>query len=211
MEIRYYLGAVRAAIGDNREAREHFEAAQRFAATSAPARLQLARLAAREGHLREALSRIRALVADDADNILAGAHEVALLRLDKQVSRARERCSYWRQRDPTSNILRFEATRLGLPDAELWTHFAADSNRLLGIVDQYLALGDFEDARVLLEHPYNTVKPPAAEPGARSLAENPLIAYYRVFVAQHLGHARQTEAAAHLSEISRYHPLSDSS
>jgi tetratricopeptide (TPR) repeat protein len=187
METRYYLGLARAAVGDRREAREHLEAAQRFAATRAPARLQLARLAAQEGRWTEALSTIEALVADDGSNTLAGATEVALLRRNRQLSRARERCAHWRQQDPTSNLLRFEAARLGAPDADLWTHLAADPNRLLTIVDQYLALGAFDDAWVLLDHQYPKVSPPSAEPGVRSLSTNPLIAYYRAFVAKQLG------------------------
>jgi tetratricopeptide (TPR) repeat protein len=187
METRYYLGLARAAIGDRREAREHLEAAQRFALTSAPARLQLARLTAQEGRWPEALSIIEALVAADGNNTLAGATEVALLRRNKRLSRARERCAHWRRQDPTSNLLRFEATRLGAPDADLWTHLAADPNRLLTIVDQYLALGAFDDAWVLLDRQYPEVGPPSAEPGMRSLSANPLIAYYRAFVAKQLG------------------------
>ena len=194
METRYYLGVARAVVGDHREALEHLEAAQRFAMTRAPARLQLARLAAREGRRANALSVIEALIADDADNTLAGAHEVALLRLTRQLSRARERCAYWRRQDPTSSLLRFEAMRLGGPDAKLWTHLAADPNRLLTIVDHYLALGAFDDAWTLVDHAYPEVMPPSAEPGARSLSQNPLVAYYRAFVGQQL---RRTDAEAY--------------
>ena len=196
METRYYLGVARAVVGDRREALEHLEAAQRFAMTRAPARLQLARLAAREGRRANALSVIEALIADDADNTLAGAHEVALLRLTRQPSRARERCAYWRRQDPTSSLLRFEAMRLGGPDAKLWTHLAADPNRLLTIVDHYLALGAFDDAWTLVDHAYPEVMPPSAEPGARSLSQNPLVAYYRAFVGQQL---RRTGAEAYRS------------
>ena len=187
METRYYLGLARAAVGDRREAREHFEAAQRFALTAAPARLQLARLAAAEGKWPEALSIIETLVAADGDNTLAGATEVALLRHTRQLSRARQRCMHWRRKDPTSSLLRFEATRLGAPDADLWTHLSADPNRLLTLVDHYLALGAFDDAWVLLDRLYPEVSPPSAEPGVRSPSANPLIAYYRAFVARQLG------------------------
>lgn len=187
METRYYLGLARAATGAEREAREHLEAAQRFAGTSAPARLQLAKLAARGGRLSEAVERIEALVADDPGNSVAGATEVALLRLSKHLARARERCAHWRRLDPTSNLLRFEALRLGVTDSGLWSHLAGDANRLLALVDQYMALGAFEDAWMLLDRAYPEIKPPAAEPGATALSANPLIAYYRAFVGQRLG------------------------
>jgi tetratricopeptide (TPR) repeat protein len=187
METRYYLGLAHAAVGDDREAREHLEAAQRFAQTNAPARLQLARLEARGGRLPEALATIEALVADRPENTVAGATEVVLLRLNKQRSRARQRCAYWRRLDPTSNLLRFEALRLGAVDQPYWSHLAADANRLLSVVDQYLALDAFEDAWMLLDRTYPQIRPPAAEPGAGTVSANPLVAYYRAFVGQRLG------------------------
>jgi predicted Zn-dependent protease len=186
METRYYLGLAYTAVGSNRDAREHLEAAQRFALTGAPARLQLARLAAREGRLSEALALVETLVADNHENTVAGAAEVTLLRLKKRLPRARERCAYWRRRDPTSSLLRFEALRLGTADPAFWTHLAADANRLLGMVDQYLALGALEDAWMLLDHAYPQIAPPAAEPGAGSPSSNPLVAYYRAFVGRSL-------------------------
>ncbi len=201
MEIRYYLGLARAALGDHREAREQLEAAQRFAQTSAPARLQLARLAAREGKRAEAVARIEALIAANPENLLAGATEVTLLRLERQVSRAQERCAHWLQQDPTSSLLRFEAIRLGTPDPALWTHLAADGNRLLTLVDHYLALGALADAWVLLDHAYPEVAPPAAEPGARSLSANPLIAYYRAFVGKTLGRVDVDDAYRRASDL----------
>ena len=48
-ETRYYLGLALIGAGRSRDARPHFEAAQRFRATRAAATLQLARLFAREG------------------------------------------------------------------------------------------------------------------------------------------------------------------
>ena len=187
METRYYLGLARAAAGDTRDAREHLEAAQRFGPTDVPARLQLVRLAAREGKPAEALSRVEALIAGAPDNTRAGAAEVTLLRLGKQLSRAGARCAHWRRLDPTSNLLRFEALRLGAPDPTFWGHLAADGNRLLTLVDHYLSLGALEDAWVLLNHDYAEIAPPAAEPGVRALSVNPLVAYYRAFVGNALG------------------------
>ena len=92
METRYYLGLADLAQGRDREALGHFEAAQRFAATAAPARLQLARMAARAGDHRP-----RARLAPTRSSrprrqhALAGALEVACLRRAKQPSRAQDR------------------------------------------------------------------------------------------------------------------------
>ena len=117
METRYYLGLAALAQGRDRDALGHFEAAQRFAATAAPARLQLARMASRAGDIDGALRWLRALVDAEPGNTRAGALEVACLRRAKQPSRARERLAHWRALDPTSLLLRFEAARLGAVDA----------------------------------------------------------------------------------------------
>ncbi len=186
-ETRYYLGLARAAAEETREARAHFEAAQRFALTRTPARLQLARLAARAGDLRLALASLSALLADDPGNTLAGAMEIGCLRRAGQTIRARERLAYWQRRDPISSLLRYESIRLGTPDQALWPHLAADPTRILDIVDHYLAVGSVEDAWVVLDHRYPEVSPPASEPGVRSPSAHPLLAYYRAFVGERLG------------------------
>jgi tetratricopeptide (TPR) repeat protein len=187
VETRYYLGLAREAAGDTREARAHFEAAQRFALTRTPARLQLARLAARAGEFRVALASLSALLADDPGNALAGAMEVGCLRRAGQMKRARERLAYRQRRDPIGSLLRYEAIRLGSPDQGFWRHLAADPTRILDIVDQYLAVGSMEDAWIVLDHQYPEIGPPASEPGVRSPSAHSLIAYYRAFVGERLG------------------------
>ncbi len=77
--------------------------------------------------------------------------------------------------------------RLGAVDARLWRDLGADSQRVLDLVDQYLALGDFEAALDLLTRAYPAVAAPASEPGAVAPADNPLLAYYRGFVRQKMG------------------------
>jgi len=186
METRYYLGLAEAARGDNRGATIQFEAAQRFAATRAPALLQLARLAARGNDLERARTWLTALVEGAPRNALAGGIEAACLRRTRRVDKARARVAYWRTIDPASTLLRYEAYRLGAADQELWTHLAADSSRVLDLVDQYLALGAFDDALDLLSHAYPAVAAPASEPGAVSPANDPLVAYYRGYVRQRL-------------------------
>jgi hypothetical protein len=187
METRYYLGLAALAQGRDRDALSHFEAAQRFAATAAPARLQLARMASRAGDIDGALRWLRALVDAEPGNTGAGALEVACLRRGKQPSRARERLAHWRALDPTSLLLRYEAVRLGAVDTRLWRDLGADSRHVLDLVDQYLGLGDLDAALDLLTREYPAVAPPASEAGAVAPADNPLLAYYRGFVRQKMG------------------------
>jgi tetratricopeptide (TPR) repeat protein len=187
METRYYLGLADSAQGRDREALGHFEAAQRFAATAAPARLQLARMASRAGDLDGALRWLRALLDAQPGNTGAGALEVSCLRRAKRLVRARERLAHWRAFDPTSLLLRYESVRLGAVDARLWRDLGADSQHVLDLVDQYLALGDYDGALDLLSRAYPAVAAPASEPGAVAPADNPLLAYYRGFVRQQMG------------------------
>jgi tetratricopeptide (TPR) repeat protein len=73
-------------------------------------------------------------------------------------------------------------TLAGEPDATLWAHLGADANRVLDVVDQYLAIGGYRDALELLDRTYPTVEPPAREAGAVLPGESPLVAYYRGYV-----------------------------
>ena len=187
METRYYLGLAETARGRDRDATGHFEAAARFVTMRAPSCLQLARLEARRGDQPAALTWLATLTAGAPDNALAGALEVASLRRSHQLDRAHQRLAHWRGVDPTSSLLRYEAHRLGAPDPDFWIHLASDSARVLDLVDQYLALGAFEDALDLLSHTYPPAVAPASEPGAVSPADDPLVAYYRGYVRQRLG------------------------
>ncbi len=126
---------------------------------------------------------------------LAGALEVALLRRQGRTDEARERARYWLTIDPTSSLLRYERTLAGDADPDLWLHLGADANRVLDLVDQYLAIGDYEDALGLLDRQYPAVDAPAREVGAVSPQESPLIAYYRAFARAHVGGSTRADYA----------------
>ena len=64
---------------------------------------------------------------------------------------------------------------------------AADANRVLDLVDQYLAIGAYDDALGLLERQYPPVQGSSREPGAVAPEESPLLAYYRGYVRERLG------------------------
>ena len=194
-ETRYYLGLALVAAGRPRDARPHLEAAERFRATRAPALLQLARLSAADGDLAGALRQLQTIASESPRSTLAGALEVAVLRRLGRNGDARERARYWQTIDPTSSLIRYEQTLLGGTDQELWPHLGADANRVLDLVDQYVAIGAYQDALGLLDHEYPRVEPPAREIGAVPPLESPLVAYYRGYLRQRLGGSANGEYA----------------
>jgi tetratricopeptide (TPR) repeat protein len=186
-EVQYYLGLALAAAGRAEAARPHLESAQRFRATRIAATVQLARLLTREGDLQGALRQIESVAAEAPRATAIGAIEVSLLRRLDRLERARERVSYWLAADPASSLLRHESLAIGAPDENLWLHLGADANRVLDLVDHYLALGAHADALRLLERRYPRVDPPAREPGAVAPHESPLIPYYRAYLRRQTG------------------------
>ena len=186
-EVQYYLGEALAAAGRPGDARRYLESAQRFRATRAAALLQLGRLSAREENPYAALQALQTVGAEAPRTSVAGALEVALLRRVGRAANARERAHYWRTIDPTSSLLRYELTLLGEPDAALWPHLGADANRVLDLVDQYLAIGGYAEALGLLDKQYPRVESPMREVGAVPPEESPLVAYYRGYVREKTG------------------------
>jgi tetratricopeptide (TPR) repeat protein len=194
-ETRYYLGLALAASGQPQEARRHFEAAQRFRGTRAASLLQLARLSARDGDFAAAAADLEGLVEREPDASLAGALLVTCLRLAGRSTDARAQLAHWLDVDPTSSQLRYEATTLDATkkDEALWTHLAADANRVLDIFDQYAALGDWTDASALLDREYPSVDEPLRETGAASPSQHALVVYYRAFAREQRGAATADE------------------
>jgi tetratricopeptide (TPR) repeat protein len=182
-EVQYYLGLTLAAAGRRAEARPLLESAQRFRATRVPASVQLARLSAGEGDLTGALQQIRIAVAEAPSATTAGAIELWLLRRLDRLTEARKRARHWLAIDPASSLLRYESAAAGTADESLWVHLGADANRVLDLVDHYLALGAAVDAFQVLDRRYPRVDPPAREPGAIPPHESPLVAYYRGYLA----------------------------
>lgn len=199
-ETRYYLGVALAAAGRLAAARPHLEAAARFRLTRTAASLALARLDAAD-RPEQALEELAAATGSCPGCSIAGGLESALLRRLHRTAEARDGARRWHLVDPTSSLLRYELTRSGEQDPRLWEHLGADANRALDLVDQYLAMGGYEDALALLDREYPTVDPPLREPGAVTPGESPLVAYYRGYVRERLGQsgARDYETASRLS------------
>jgi tetratricopeptide (TPR) repeat protein len=195
-ETQYYLGCARAAAGDDAKARGLWEAASHFRGMRPASLLQLARLFARQGEGAAAVGAIQEAVAEDPEMTRGGALEIALLRREGRTGEARGRLARWRGQDPTSAILRNEAVRLGTPDPALWRHLAGDAQRVLEVAVDYMGLGAWDDALLVLEHPYPADAGVVPEPGALAPAQHPEIAYYRGYCRERLGRSGHADFQA---------------
>ena len=181
-ETEYYLGLALADAGRTRGALQHLYAAERFRSTRSPAALQLARVLALDGQPDAALHVVEAVNAENDRASALGGVQIALLRELGRVKEAQELATRWRAIDPLSSVLRHEGVLLGKDEPALWVHLAADANRVLDLVDQYLAMGAHREALSLLERRYPAVEAPMREPGSVTPGESPLVAYYRGYV-----------------------------
>jgi tetratricopeptide (TPR) repeat protein len=187
-EAAYYYGAALASAGRPAEGRTALASASQDPRWSQAARLQLALVEAREGDTAAAVPMIQALAAEAHAAVRTGALEVAILRRAGKADAAKQRLRFWQEQDPAENTLRFESSLVGgADDPALWSHLAADPERVLTLADLYLQLGAFNDALKLLERRYPSVPANEAEPGAVLPQEHPLVAYYRGFCRLKLG------------------------
>ena len=202
-EALYYLGLARAALGETQKARFAWDQAATLPGWRAASLLQLGRLAAREGDPVEGLRLVRQAGSESPGMVRAGGMEVALLRHLGRVEEAKSRLAHWRRTDPPGSFLRYEAVLLGASDAALWTHLAADPERVLEIAVDYVALGLWEDAHALLARQY-----PAAgvfaEPGMVRPQDYPLVAYYRGYCAERMGLSGGDDFALASRQSTRY-------
>src|SRR5262249_40838414 len=143
-------------------------------------------------------------VDDSPDAVRAGGVEIALLRHLGRADEARKRLSAWRALDPTSNLLRNEAVKLGGEDPDLGLHLAGDPERVLDVVEDYMALGFYADALELLERRYPTGDGVMSEPGTPAPQDHPLLAYYRGYCREKAGGSGQNDYKAARALSTRY-------
>jgi tetratricopeptide (TPR) repeat protein len=187
-EAAYYYGAALASTGRSADARVSLTGATQDPRWAPAARLQLALMAAREGDVAAAVPLIQALAADAAAATRTGALEVAILRRAGRTDAAKQRLRFWQERDPADNMLRVERLLVGGgDDPSLWSHLAADPERVLNLVDLYFQIGAFDDGLKLLDRRYPSVPTNETEPGAVLPQDHPLVAYYRGFCRVKLG------------------------
>jgi tetratricopeptide (TPR) repeat protein len=203
-EVQYYLGLAHEGLGQDGKARADFEAAHHFREFRAPALLKLAQADGRAGDFERALARVGEAVQAAPDAVRAGALEVALLRRAGRSADATRRLRAWRAVDPTSSLLRYEAVRLGSPDAALWEHLGADPDRVLNLASEYMAAGLYGDALDLLDRRYPAVGGLRTEPGAVAPQDHPEVVYYRGYAREKQGGSGAADYAAASKLSTRY-------
>jgi len=193
-EISYYLGISYDALGDKRQARESYEAAERMPEFRAAAALRLAEFSAREGNLKLAKSYLQ-LATDAAPDDLRAAEElVAVLRAEGNTEQSLKLAQGWLARFPQSYFLLEQVSK---PDLK---HLADDANRVLNIASEYMALGMYSQALEVLSREYSAPVPDESEPGQLPPNKHPMVAYYRGYCREKLGQPAATDfnAAAKL-------------
>ena len=203
-ETAYYLGLALAANGDQRGARSQWEFAQQSETYHAPAMMMLAAVEARAGVRERALKMIQQAVNNRPDLTRGGAIEIALLRALRHQPEAIKRLEFWKQQDPTSSFLRYEAMRLGQSDPSLLAHLAADPERILEIATEYMRFGLYGDALDALSRQYPSGPAVVGEPGVLHPNSYPLIAYYRGFCRYALGQDGHADFSAASSMPTNY-------
>ena len=210
-EAAYHLGLTHRRAGNVAEARLALERAHVHGSFRAAAGLALTEMAAASGDLTRALELVRGVRNRAPGSLRAAAIEVALLRRSGEREAAAARMDEARGRDPTDLRLRYEALRLGRMEASdsaaYLAHLAGESERILDLARQSLALGDPEEAEHILALPLPPPGVPSvvSEPGAVHPDRHPLVSYYRAWVAARLGRDAG-EIDRHLA-AARTHPI----
>lgn len=180
-EVSYYLGIAYDGLGQNREARASYEAAALMPEFRAPAAMRLGELLAREGNLQQAESYLQ-LAADAAPNDLRTAEElVAVLGAEGQKEKSRKLAQEWLARFPQSYFLLEQVDK---PDLH---HLADDADRVLNIASEYIRLGMYPQALIVLSRNYPPAVVDESEPRQLHPNQHPLIAYYRGYCHEKLG------------------------
>jgi tetratricopeptide (TPR) repeat protein len=189
-EVSYYLGIACDGLGQNREARESYEAASHLPAFRAASELRLGELSAREGNLKQAESYLQP-AADAAPNDLRTAEElIAVLRAEGQKEKSQKLAQEWLARFPQSYFLLEQADK---PDL---LHLADDADRVLNIAAEYIRLGMYSRALTVLSRDYPPAVADESEPGQLHPNRHPLIAYYRGYCQQKMGHSGSDDFSA---------------
>ncbi|MGJ5816496.1 DUF5107 domain-containing protein [Paludibaculum fermentans] len=183
-ETHYLLGLALAELGDERAARTQWEHAMLFPEYRPAAGIQLGLLEARQGHLPEALASMRKA---GTESVRAATLEAALL---KRLGRTEEAAAVVRQglvQDPANPGLRLFQTA----NDEAWKRLAADPERVLEVVEDYMDLGFWPEALELLSRQYPEVDETWREPGSVLPQRHAMVAYYRAYCLEKTGAAAE--------------------
>jgi hypothetical protein len=195
-EAAYYLGLAHELLNADSEARSAFAQVKPGSPFFYAAQLELAFVAARTGDLKSAIDYASHAADNQAGASRVRAVRVALLRRAGQKDAAASEAAHWVAVDPIDAMLRFERVQLAGKDDELWAHLAADPERILNVVDDYIALGFYDTALQLLEHDYPENPANQVEPGSPSPQHHALLLYYRAYCRSKTGAGADWTAAS---------------
>jgi tetratricopeptide (TPR) repeat protein len=193
-ETSFYLGIAYEGLGQNHEARESYEAAERLPAFRAAAGVRLAELSARAGNLQQAESYLRSAAHAAPDDPRAVEELSEVLEAEGKKGEAQSLASGWLARFPQRYFL---LEQIGKPDLQ---HLGDDAERVLNVAAEDMRLGLYAQALDVLSRSYPPAVPDEAEPGMLPPAENPMVAYFRAYCREKLGQSSAADfvAAAHL-------------
>ena len=196
-EVSYYLGIAYDGLGQNRDARESYEAAARMPGFEAAAGLRLAELSAREGNLKQAESYLEVANHAAPDDLRTAEELSAVLRAEGENDNSLKLAHDWLARFPQSYFL---LEQVGKPDLQ---HLADDAERVLNVASEYMRLGLYAQALDVLSRHYPPPVADESEPGVLPPAKHPMVAYFRGYCRQKLGQsvADDFSAAGKLSSM----------
>jgi tetratricopeptide (TPR) repeat protein len=185
-EASYYLGMAYVATGELDKARRAFQVSEQYGSFRPASLFELAALDARKGDLQKAHQKLATAYTEFPDAARLTDVDVAVLRHLDNAEAAKQELTELRPTDPTNNFLQYESTLLGRDDPPLWTHLAADPERILNIAVLYMHFGLYADAVEILSRNYPTGPDVVSEPGMPRPEKYPLIAYYRGYCREKL-------------------------
>jgi tetratricopeptide (TPR) repeat protein len=193
-EVSYYLGIAYEGLGQDRGARESYEAAKRLPAFRAAAGVRLAELSARAGNLQQADSYLRSATYSAPDDPRAAEELSAVLEAEGQKEEVQSLANQWLARFPQRYFL---LEQIGKPDLQ---HLGDDAERVLNVASEYMRLGMYSQALDVLSRDYPPAVPDETEPGVLAPGKHPMVAYYRAYCRDELGQSSSADfnAAAQL-------------
>jgi tetratricopeptide (TPR) repeat protein len=193
-EVSYYLAIAYEGLGQNREARESYEAAERLPSFRAAAGLRLAELSARAKNFQQAESYLRSATHSAPDDPRTAEELSAVLEAEGQKEGAQSVANEWLARLPQRYFL---LEQIGKPDLQ---HLGNDAERVLNVASEYMRLGMYSRALGVLSRNYPPAVPDETEPGMLAPGKHPMVAYFRAYCREKLGQSSSADfdAAAHL-------------
>jgi tetratricopeptide (TPR) repeat protein len=192
-EVHYYRGVAELALDHPADARRELEAAHSYAQFRAAAGVLLAEMLARDHDGAGALKELAESCPASVGDLRCIEETVALERGAGDTEPARSLARATLAKFPTSLFLRNEAAKMGSPSPELERRLAADSSKILNLVQQYDRLGMYADSLELLTRGYPSVPADESDAGAVPPASDPELAYYRGFCLEKMGKSGQAD------------------